>query len=80
MLTVSIDRYLTETAAKRGCDYSYGIRPGRSGFDLVIYRHGDAGTKTKIESFVGPMKHISGDQYAVTFEKANTRVLIDFFM
>lgn len=81
---VSIDRYLADLMAKNKKPYIYRWRQGNV---LVIYQMSEdeyneqyPHVDTKHEVFVGPMKRLNDEQYAVEFKKAGIRCLVEIFM
>jgi len=87
MRTVSIEQYLSEMKAKnkRRYDYTISTGAGPSGLILTIMSTEPAlGQQQQPKvAFTGQLTKEPGgniDLYSITFTKAETKVLVEFFM
>jgi len=85
MRTLALREYLRELSDQRGAAYTYGVRsplatrpPGAA--DAPAYWPRLAIYRGSAEAFEGPMEHVRGDVYAVTFPRAGVRVSVYWFM
>ena len=89
MRTVSIEQYLSEmkTKNKRRYDYTISTGAGPSGLILTVMSTepalGQQQQQQPKVAFTGQLTKEPGgniDLYSITFTKAETKVLVEFFM